>query len=236
MIYITGDTHRDFRRLDNVNFSKNDMLIILGDMCVNYFLDDRDKEVKDRLNKFGIKIFAVRGNHEERLESISTYKETNLFGAKVFIENDYPNLLFAKDGEIYEIGGNKVLTIGGAYSIDKNYRIMYGYEWFPSEQLSEVEMKNIYDKVKNKHFDIILTHTCPKKYEPTEMFLDGINQSMIDKKMEIFLDKIEEDINYDKWYCGHYHTDKYVDKVRFMFKDIELLSKELKQDKKENKL
>ena len=35
-----------------------------------------------------------------------------MFGGKVFIEKDYPNLIFAKDGEEYIIAGKKVLVIG----------------------------------------------------------------------------------------------------------------------------
>ena len=34
------------------------------------------------------------------------------------------------------------------------------------------------------------------------------------------IDKIEEKLTYEKWYCGHYHTEKHVDKLRFMFNDI----------------
>ena len=89
------------------------------------------------------------------------------------------------------------------------------------------EMNRIYKKVKGKHFDIVLTHTCPFKYEPTEVFLDFINQDNVDKTMEYFLDKIEENIDYDKWYCGHYHTIKMIDKIEFMYENI----KELKLNK-----
>ena len=42
MIYITGDTHRDFTRLNNID--KNNMLIILGDAGINYFLNEEDKK------------------------------------------------------------------------------------------------------------------------------------------------------------------------------------------------
>ena len=48
-----------------------------------------------------------------------------MFGGKVFIEEAYPNLIFAKNGELYDIDNKKVLVIGGAYSVDKNYRIIY---------------------------------------------------------------------------------------------------------------
>lgn len=218
MICITGDTHRDFiHRLSLVRNLKCNMLIILGDAGINYFLDESDIYLKESLSKYKFKLFCVRGNHEERPQNIDTYMEIDMFGGKVFIEEAYPNLVFAKDGEVYNIDGKSVLVIGGAYSVDKDYRIMYGHRWFKDEQLSKEEMDSILEKVKGKHFDVILTHTCPYKYEPREMFLPGLDQSKVDRSMEHFLDEIEENVDYDKWYCGHYHTEKEIDKIEFMF-------------------
>ena len=226
MIYITGDTHRDFSRLYKLKENKDDMLIVLGDAGINYCLNEEDIRYKEYLKKFKLKIFCIRGNHEERPENINTYKEVEMFGGKVFIEEDYPNLIFAKDGEIYNIDGKSVLVIGGAYSVDKEYRLLYGHKWFKDEQLTKEEMNKILDKVKGKHFDIVLTHTCPYKYEPREVFMQGIDQSKVDKSMEQFLDEIEENIRYDKWYCGHYHTEKQIDKVEFMFGRIKIFNKD----------
>lgn len=140
-----------------------------------------------------------------------------MFNGKVFIEEDYPNLIFAKNGELYNINDKNILVIGGAYSIDKNYRIINNYPWFKNEQLSIDEMNNILDKYSGKYVDIILSHTCPLKYEPVEAFKLKLDQSKIDKTMEKFLDVVEEKIDYDKWYCGHYHIEKQVDKLEFMF-------------------
>lgn len=53
------------------------------------------------------------------------------------------------------------------------------------------------------------------------MFLDGINQQEVDNSTEYFLDKIEENVHYNLWYCGHYHTDKEIDKIIFLFNKIE---------------
>lgn len=226
MIYITGDTHREFYRLHNIEKNKNNMLIILGDTGINYYLDERDKTLKEQLNSYNIKLFCVQGNHEERPENISTYKEIDMFGGKVFIEEAYPNLIFAKNGELYDIDNKKVLVIGGAYSVDKNYRIIYRYHWFKDEQLSKEEVDNILNKYKGQHIDIVLSHTCPLKYEPTEVFMKGIDQSNVDKSMEKFLDKVEESIDYDKWYCGHYHIEKKIDKLEFMFGRIKVFNKD----------
>lgn len=224
MFFITGDTHREFYRLHDIE--KNNMLIILGDAGINYYLDKRDNKLKEQLNSYNIKLFCVQGNHKERPENISTYKEFDMFGGKVFIEEEYPNLIFAKNGELYDIDNKKVLVIGGAYSVDKNYRIIYGYPWFKDEQLSKEEMNNILNKYKGQHIDIVLSHTCPLKYEPTEVFMKDVDQSNVDKSMEKFLDKVEQSINYDKWYCGHYHTEKKIDKLEFMFGRIKVFNKD----------
>lgn len=226
MIYITGDTHRDFYRLYSIENNNDNMVIILGDAGINYCLNEEDSKLKKHLNDMNIKLFFIQGNHEERPENITSYKEIDMFDGKVFIEDDYPNLIFAKNGELYKVDGKSVLVIGGAYSVDKDYRLMYGHKWFEEEQLNEHEKKEILDKYSGKHVDIILSHTCPLKYEPTEVFISGIDQSKVDKSMEIFLDKVEEKVDYDKWYCGHYHTEKQIDKLEFMFGRIKVFNKD----------
>ena len=217
MIYITGDIHRDFSRFLSLETRKEDMMIILGDVGINFYLNEEDKKLKESLKKYNMKFFCVRGNHEERPENISTYKEVEMFGGKVFLEEEYPYLIFAKDGETYEIDGKKVLVIGGAYSIDKDLRLISHYPWFQDEQLNKKEQNLILKKVKGNHYDIVLSHTCPNKYLPVESFKFGVEKPNVDKSMELFLDKIEESITYDKWYCGHYYIEKQVDKMEFMY-------------------
>jgi 3-oxoacid CoA-transferase subunit A len=76
-----------------------------------------------------------------------------------------------------------------------------------------------------------LTHTCPKKYEPTEVFDKNIDQTKVDKSMEEFLDVLEESIDYDEWYCGHYHIEKDIDKIKFMHKSIIEFNKKMSKSK-----
>lgn len=223
MIYITGDKHGDYDFIEEFcKYNKttiDDILIILGDTGINYYLDDRAKELKEILSKYPITIFSVHDNHEERPENIPTYKTKEFNKGIVYYEEDYPNLLFAKDGEIYDFNGIKTLVIGGAYSVDKYIRISRGYNWYPSEQLTDKEKKDILNKVKK--VDVVLSHTVPYKYIPKEMFLENINQSLVDNSMEYFLDDIEKILDYKKWYAGHYHTDKKIDKLQIMFNNIE---------------
>ena len=192
MIYITGDTHGDFHRFNRLDLNDEDIMIILGDVGINYYLDEYDKKLKERLSKYNFKFFCIQGNHEERPENISSYREVEMFGGQVYIEDEYPNLIFAKNGELYNLNGKNILVIGGAYSIDKDYRISKGYPWFKNEQLSELERKSILEKYTGKHADIILSHTCPFKYEPKESFKLSLPQELVDKSMENFLNEIED--------------------------------------------
>lgn len=41
----------------------------------------------------------------------------------MYYEEKYPNILFAIDGEIYNLNSKKTLVIGGAYSVDKEFWI-----------------------------------------------------------------------------------------------------------------
>ena len=38
---------------------------------------------------------------------------------------------------------------------------------------------------KGKDFDVVLSHTAPKKYEPVEYFLPGFDQTKVDKTMDL---------------------------------------------------
>lgn len=227
MIYITGDKHTDFREVFYFCYANettlDDILIVLGDAGINYYTNEKDALLKNRLLQYPITFFCVHGNHEERPENINTYKTKKFHDGIVYYEEEYPNILFAKDGEVYSFNNHKVLVIGGAYSVDKYFRLAYGYNWYKSEQPNEEtknKVKSVLNSLNNK-IDIILSHTCPYKYLPREMFLEGIDQSTVDNSTEYFLDEIEESTNYNLWYCGHYHTDKEIDKIIFMFHKIE---------------
>ena len=131
--------------------------------------------------------------------------------------------MFAKDAEIYNFNNNKVLVIGGAYSVDKPYRLLYGYNWYSSEQPSLKTKNKVLEVLKknNSKIDVILSHTCPFKYIPREVFISGVDQSSVDNSLEYYLDDIENNTDYKYWYCGHFHTEKKIDKIRFMFNDID---------------
>lgn len=228
MMFITGDTHGSYSRIvrfceENGYLSENDVMIVLGDTGLNYYGDERDVKKKNKVSdKVPLTLFFIHGNHDLRPESIKTYHQKNWKGGIVFYEEAYPNLLFAKDGEIFEFEERKTLVIGGAYSIDKHYRLQKGYLWFADEQPS-AETKAFTEEQLQKadwKIDTVLSHTCPLKYEPREAFFESVNQNEVDKSTEEWLDCLENQLTYRRWFCGHFHIDKKVDKIQFLFKDI----------------
>lgn len=234
MVYITGDTHGNFKRIKRfcelAKTNKNDTLIILGDSGLNYFTDLRNRRYKYEASKLPIKLFCIHGNHEQRAELIQTYHRAKFWGADILVEYDFPDIKFALDGEVYNIptheGFKEALVIGGAYSVDKYYRLSTGNNWYSSEQPSN-EIKNKVEcvlKSRNQKIDLVLSHTCPFRYIPYEWFIGGIDQSTVDNSTEIWLDIVLSNLkHYNKWYCGHYHGDKVIDKIEFMFENIKEL-------------
>ena len=201
-------------------------MIILGDAGFNYYLNDRDTRAKEYASTFPIMLFCIHGNHEARPQSLAGFEEGRYHGGKVLFEKTYPNILFAVDGEIYEFDGYQCIVIGGAYSVDKFYRLEHGWNWWPDEQPDELTKKTVENRLAatGNKIDVILSHTCPLKYEPTEVFMKGLDQSTVDKSTESWLDEIEARNDYKKWYCGHYHTRKRIDRVQFMYEDFDVLS------------
>lgn len=226
MIYITGDTHGDFDRVesfcDEYETTEDDILIILGDSGINFYLNDRDIELKERLYQLPITLFCIHGNHEERPDLVGGYAEKSWREGQVYYEEEYPNILFAIDGEIYDLNGKKSIAIGGAYSVDKFYRISGNIPWFPSEQPDEWIKANVERKLESVNWkvDYILSHTGPLKYLPTDEFLPNIDQNKVDKSTEEWLSKIEEKLDYEIWYFGHFHTDRFIDKAVILYEDI----------------
>lgn len=220
-IWAMADIHGSYlpienfwrRNKDNINFSpETDCIILLGDVGANYFFNKRDKEFKKKLMHYPFTYFCIRGNHEARASVCATkdpdhWSMENFFSGSVWVENKYPNIKYAMDCPfIYNIKGYKTLIIPGAYSVDKHYRIQRGWPWFEDEQLTQEEMNLGKEIIKrNPAFDLILSHTCPIIYEPTDLFLSVVDQSLVDKTMERYLGEIEYNITYKLWLWGHFH-------------------------------
>jgi 3-oxoacid CoA-transferase subunit A len=204
MIYITGDTHGDFSRYieftARMKPTEKDSMIVLGDAGLNYYGGGKDESRKKFVNDFPFTTFCIHGNHEMRPTDVAGYKAKEYCGGTVWNQEEYPKILFAKDGEIFNFNGLQCVVLGGAYSVDKYYRLMRGWSWFDNEQPSE-EIKAYAEKQlaeRNNKIDIVLSHTCPLRYEPIEVFIQGLDQSKVDKSTEEWLGNIEATLDYKR--------------------------------------
>ena len=230
-VYVTGDTHGIHKGLwlwaNRMGLNVDDTIIILGDTGLNYYLNYKDNNEKKAIQKnMPCKLFVVRGNHEympERVlgipyydrdvDRIVTKKAHNeeYFGNIVLVEDKYPKIKYAKDGYIYNIEGYKTMVIGGAYSIDKWYRLRNNWMWTEHEQLTEEEMETIFTTFAENKVDVLLTHTAPSIFEPCfeHIFMPGFDQNEIDKTMERWMDKFywREYNDIKLHYFGHFHAN-----------------------------
>lgn len=217
------------------------IIVILGDAGLNFWLNNTDKKYKKLLNSMNYHIYCVRGNHEQRPELIKSMVLVNDENVNnvVYMEEAFPNIRYFVDGKIYNLLGYKCLVIGGAYSIDKWYRLARaGYTrdeaetadpkkcgWFKDECLTAAEMATIMEEVKGESVDFILSHTCPLSWEPTDLFLNGIDQSTVDKSMEVWLDELKDNVKWKYWLFGHYHADRierpHVEQFYQEYEDVE---------------
>ena len=224
--HISGDTHGSLSRFDVLDAYEPETaaIIILGDVSFNYTNGAQDFYLKKKANTHQNYIYCVRGNHEMRPEDVSTMEEIwdeNVCNS-IYYEPAFPYIRYFKDGNLYLIDGFTTLVIGGAYSVDKHYRIAMNRRWFPNEQLTAEEMEKFYTIHKNTKVDFILSHTCPLSWQPTDLFLEGLDQSTVDNSMEIWMDKLKDSLDWNIWLFGHYHRERLVrPHVEMLFTEIQ---------------
>lgn len=224
MIYITGDTHIpiDITKLSSKRFpqqkkmSEKDYLIICGDFGGIFNGDNEEKYWLKWLSDKKFTTLFIDGNHEN-FDLLSSFPEIEFHGGNAHKISD--KIYHLMRGQIFEIDGKKIFTLGGASSHDKEYRIE-GKNWWKAELPSDEEYKTAICNLNktDNNVDIIITHCAPTSI-----------QKEIDEKCDInkltdFLEDLKNSITYSKWFFGHYHKDLEVDnKYTAIFEKVVLL-------------
>lgn len=109
-----------------------------------------------------------------------------------------------KRGSIIQYNELNILFMGGANSIDKNYRTI-GIDWFPEEIINDKEIYNIKNDIK---IDVVLSHTCPVEFlfdigEELNFNVSEINDPSC-KALSYILNKHKP----KEWYFSHWHIFK----------------------------
>lgn len=249
-IYITGDTHADFRRFGAKHFHvpEGSVIIICGDFGGVWNDSASERYWLEWLEEKPYTILFVDGNHEN-YDLLNSYPVTEWNGGKVHVIRN--NVIHLMRGQIFDIGGVRFFTFGGARSHDISdgilsmddpdvkekiarlnreqalFRIDH-LSWWKEEMPSETEMAeglaNL-EKAGNK-VDCILTHCAPTSIQ------DVISRGMYEHDaLTDYLDQVRQRCSFKIWFFGHYHDNEMIgQKFIMLYGMIAPLSDFLKQD------
>lgn len=209
MVYVTGDIHGDidrFRTPAAKKLKKGDTLIICGDFG---FIWNGTKEESKLLAKLGNKkynICFIDGTHEN-FKLLNKYEVSEWNGGKV--HHICGNLYHLMRGQIFEIEGLKIFTMGGGESPDLEIRFANN-TWSKEENPNQQELiegaENM-EKNGNK-VDIVITH------EPSAKIKDFLQLKRVEKTrltlLNTYLEELGNSCEYSKWYFGSLHLDKHI--------------------------
>ena len=235
MIYITGDTHSDFRRFSRNIFpeqkemTKDDYVIIAGDFGgVWYGLEDSahlkaEQYNLDELDQRSFTTLFIPGNHEnyDRLMS-DEFPEIYWHGGKVRVIR--PSVLMLQRGEMYVIDGARFFTFGGASSHDISDGLLDGADPAWKKKAKQLErQKKYYYRVKGVSWwpqelptQEEMQHgleTLEKHGWKTDFVVTHCAPSSIQAQLGFhdnncltkYLEEIHMKLDYKNWFFGHYH-------------------------------
>lgn len=208
MIYVTGDTHADIdigklstsKFPQQKNLTKDDFLIVCGDFGLVWDGSKREMYWQDWLTEKNFTTLWVDGNHEN-YDILYEFPLIDKFGGKV--REIAPDIFHLDRGQVLTIDNKKIFVMGGARSHDKVYRKEH-ISWWKEEMPSNEEMERAVRalEVNNWTVDYVLTHCAPRSVQ--SMIADWYeNDSLVS-----FLERVRSDLNFKKWYFGHYHIDR----------------------------
>ena len=235
-VYLCADLHGDKMGYKSVidqieNPKEEDIIIVCGDASLEYGKYNMGS-CKKVMSKFPGTWLIMRGNHDCRYWDIHTsplwegiapktgWTFSDKFAEFTLVQEKYPNIHYIDDiGGIYNVDGHCCIFYPGAYSVDKGYRIAYGLPYEYNEQLNDLEFERLNKStIENKDdIEFVFSHTAPLSAEPLirYLFMNGLDQSKIDKTTEKWLDIYYKHLldgkNFKHWFFGHFHDDKELD-------------------------
>lgn len=232
-----------FAEGEGAHLTKDDYLIICGDfgMLWNYehtgeympacHKDDcwvhDEAELYDWFNAAPWTTLWVDGNHEN-FSRLALYPVSEWHGGRVQKISD--SIIHLMRGEVFEIDGKTIFTFGGAQSTDRGAikgeeaaKLAQG-KWWWSQEIPTTEEFNhgMVNLAKyNDKVDYVITHDCP--LDTKNLLYLGMHDAygnVYANEVSKMLQGIANIIDYKRWFCGHLHTDKIIDKVVITYKEV----------------
>ncbi len=141
--------------------------------------------------------FGFKKQHNWHLKNIDHSQHQINFGN----HDDYGFLDAPHSLSNWSISTNGLMTVRGAYSIDKAYRTE-NLDWWANEELNYEEMQNAIDFYNFNKPKIMITHDCP---DYARRYLFGIrDKSITSNGLQAMFEFHQPDI----WIFGHHHRRK----------------------------
>lgn len=235
-IFATGDIHGkiDIGKLTTSGLAKagvapteEDYLVICGDFGLVWAWQGQTPEERYWLDWLGKKPFKkilfVDGNHEN-FERLNALPVEEWKGGKIHRVTD--RVYHLMRGQVFDIDGKLVFTLGGARSVDREWRVE-NKTWWRQELPDEAELLEA-ERNLEKHgwrVDFAVTHCAPS------MVQHRIDLSYAPDRLTNFLDYLRDRLDYDEWVFGHCHVDMdFDDGFRALYERIVPLGSELASD------
>ena len=238
MIFITGDTHGDFRRFSTKQFpeqkemSRDDYVIVCGDFGGIWIGGTNEEYWLTWLSEKPFTILFVDGNHEnfDRLYS-DEFPVVNFHGGKAHKIRD--NIYHLMRGQIFTLGDKTFFAFGGASSHDIDDGILE-----ENDYPSYLELRQDYNRRRRLGESIRINHYSWWKEElpsDEEMNEGRDNLSTNDNKVDFvishspprqicsilgyynpdrlpmyFDELLENGLQFTKWHSGHLHLERIV--------------------------
>jgi predicted phosphodiesterase len=186
-VLILGDIHAEFGQLNTIIDRKKPELVIC---CGDYGFWPSIKTLKQftDIKPQSSKILWIDGNHED------------FWALKQRASDEIvPNVIYMPRGSTYDLpDGRRILFMGGADSIDKNYRKL-GVDWFPEEVITQKDIYNLPDT----KIDILISHTCSNEIRDEKMI--KLNPLKLKDPSNDALSYIWNKYRPKLWFFGHWH-------------------------------
>ena len=197
-IAFIGDQHRDFKNFKSVieyldRVVKPDLYIQLGDFgFIGENFEHYVELIDDLLTK---KMLVIDGNHENHKwigKTLGT-KDSVLLGN---------NLELLSRGALRNIDGLDFLFVGGAYSIDRKYRIK-DFSYWDEELITPEQFEKA---MTHGNVDILVTHDVPQNVFDFMLDLLPLDLSNeLDRQNRAYLQQIFDKYLPSLIIHGHFH-------------------------------
>lgn len=233
MIFVTGDTHSDFKRFGTKHFpeqksmNRSDYVIICGDFGGVWDDSPEERHWLDWLENKPFTTLFVDGNHEN-FDQLNALPVQEWHGGKV--HEVRPHILHLMRGQVFTIDGHTFFTMGGAASHDiqggildpaspsfqkeyarkrrarQTFRVK-GVSWWEQELPSKEEYAEAVRNLERVGYaaDYIMTHCAPTGIQQT------LNPDLVPDSLTDFLESLHAKADYHSWFFGHYHDNRAVD-------------------------